>query len=63
MTVVNKSVMRASITHTLVKELIRHEGPQTSYKLVQPHPFQPAEHRAFIEHAYEAHANSLPHLG
>ena len=60
--VVNKSIMRASITHALFKELIRHEGPQTTYKLVQPHPFQPAEHRAFMEHAYEAHVSRLPHL-
>ena len=44
------------------KELIRHDGLQITYKVVQSHPFQPAERRAFIEHAYEAHASSRAHL-
>ena len=34
-----------------------------THKLVQLHPFQPAEHCVLIQYPYEAHADSLPHLG
>ena len=51
------------MTHALLKESIWHERPQPTHKLVQLYPFQPAEHRALIEHTHEAHANSLPHPG